>query len=201
MMSEQRTRDERIYQLCLLAYPSSFRQSYQREMLLVFRDQRRDGVTQHAGYWISMISDIARNALREWKDELTTHFQSGERQMKGMAIVAVIVAAFELINTSAEIQAGGFAGRDLLSQLSLALVLVCALGLLIAGVSLLRRGQAAVPFARMAAVGCLASFALIGLTRPVLSGLGMLVGVGFPITLLIFLFINQGRGPANAARM
>lgn len=195
---DEARRDERIYRLLLSAYPASFRESYEREMLLVFRDQRRDGVTAHVGYWIALVADTARNAPREWEDQLTSNFRSEEREMKRMAIATIVVSAFELLNTAIELQAGGWTGRDSLSQLTLGLVLLSTLVLLIAGVSLVRRGHAAVPFARVAAVECVASFAFIGYSRPVLSGLGMLVGLGFPIVLLIYLSLG-GRGRPSAA--
>ncbi len=116
--------------------------------------------------------------------------------MKRMAIAAVVVATLELLNAGVELVAGGFASRDSLSQLTLGLVLLCTTGLLIAGVSLLRQGHAAVPLARIAAVGCFASFAFIGLARPVLSGLGMLIGLGFSLILLVFLTVGGGGRPS-----
>lgn len=118
--------------------------------------------------------------------------------MKRMAIAAIVVAVFELLNTGTELRAGGFAGRDSLAQLALSLVVVSMALLLVAGIGLVRRGQSAVPLARIAAVGCLASFAFIGHSAPMLSGLAMLAGLGFSAVLLLYLFIG-GRGSAATA--
>jgi len=41
---------------------------------------------------------------------------------------------------------------------------------------------------------CLVAYALIALIAPVMSGLGMLLGIGFPIVLLAFLVRRRGRG-------
>lgn len=45
-----------------------------------------------------------------------------------------------------------------------------------------------------AAVACLVAFAIIGLTAPIMSGFGMLLGIGFPIVLLAWLPWRRGRG-------
>ncbi len=45
-----------------------------------------------------------------------------------------------------------------------------------------------------AAVACLVAFAVIGLTAPIMSGFGMLLGIGFPIVLLAWLLWRRGRG-------
>lgn len=45
-----------------------------------------------------------------------------------------------------------------------------------------------------AAVACLVAFAIIGLTAPIMSGFGMLLGIGFPIVLLACLPWRRGRG-------
>lgn len=193
MKRDRPGRHERMYRLLLLAYPASFRACYEREMLLVFRDQQREAVTRDLRYWMSLVGDTVRSAPREWKDELIANFQSGARPMKRMAIAAIVVATFELLNAGSELQSGGISGRDSLAQLTLSLVLLSTVLLLFAGITLMRRGQAAVPLARIAAVCCLASFAFIGHSAPVLSGLAMLAGLGFPALLLLYLFIG-GRG-------
>jgi hypothetical protein len=188
--------DERLYRVLLRAYPSRFREAYEREMVLVFRDQRRDGATRDLSYWIALLMDVARSAPREWREEVTANIHSGEIFVKAMAIVAVLVAAFELVNTSAELQSGGFAGRDVLSQTAIVVAILAVLALLVSGIGLLRRGRAATPLARIAAVGCLGSFAFVELARPMFSMLAMLAGIGFPVALLVWLFVSRGRGTA-----
>ncbi len=56
---------ERIYRLLLRAYPPAFRAEYGREMVLVFRDQCRDGDVRTLGFWTAVIYDVARSAP-EW---------------------------------------------------------------------------------------------------------------------------------------
>jgi hypothetical protein len=184
---------ERLYRLLLRAYPAHFRDSYEREMVLVFRNQRRDGATRALSYWTGLVMDMARSAPREWREELSSNIHSGGVFVKTMAIVAVLVAAFELINTAAEVQGGGFAGRDPLAQAGIVAAVLAMLGLLASGVGLLRRGRAAEPLARIAATGCLTSFAFTGLARPVFSNLAMMAGIGFPLALLAWLFTRRAR--------
>src|SRR3712207_8562016 len=50
----------------------------------------------------------------------------------------------------------------------------------------LRRARGAVAWARGAAVTCLAAFVFVGLVAPRLSVVAMMLGIGFPIALLIF---------------
>jgi hypothetical protein len=190
---------ERLYRVLLRAYPARFRESYEREMVLVFRNQRREGATRALSYWTALLLDVARSAPPEWREELSSNIHPGGVLVKTMAIVAVLVAAFELVNTAAEVKMGGFAGRDPLAQAAIVAAMLAMLGLLAAGVGLLRRGRAAEPLARLAATGCLASFAFIGLARPMLSILAMLAGIGFPLALLAWLFARRARPTSGAA--
>jgi hypothetical protein len=67
--------------------------------------------------------------------------------------------------------------------------------LVLAGIAMLRdRGRATSRALVLGAV-CLAAFVLIAFIAPVMSGLGMLLGVGFPIVLLAFLLWHRGRTP------
>lgn len=45
-----------------------------------------------------------------------------------------------------------------------------------------------------AAIAWLVAFAIIGLTAPIMSRFGMLLGIGFPIVLLAWLPWRRGRG-------
>lgn len=193
------TRDERWYRLALRAYPARFRESYEREMVLLFRDQRRDGATQNPSYWASLFIDIARTAPGEWRDHVHSYVQRGGVLMKGMAIIAVLVAAFEMFNAAAELFAGGVTGRSGGELLAIAIAVAGPALLLVAGVDLLRRGRAAASFGIGAAVVCMASFAFVGATHPMLSGVAMLMGIGVPMALLVFLLVNRGSGSPKAA--
>lgn len=193
-------RGERVYRAFLRAYPSRFLRAYEREMLLVFRDQRREGSASGASRWIALLMDVVRSAPREWYEELTHKTQTGGRPMRGFALVSMLVAAFELINAAVEVQGGGFSGRDALSQATLVVTMLSMVALFVAGFRLMRAGREAAPLAAMAAAACIASFAFIGLARPVYSVFSMLVGIGFPITLLVWLMVNGRGAPAAGAR-
>jgi hypothetical protein len=189
---------ERAYRLMLLAYPPRFRGSYGHEMVLLFRDQRRNGSATGVPYWISLVADVARSAPRLWGEQFNEVLHNGESIMKPMAVVAMMVGAFEVFNTLAEVQGGGFTNRDAMSQAGLLLAISFAVLLLAAGGDLVRRGRRAMSLAAAAGLGCLCAFAFVGLARPVLSVFSMLLGIGFPIVLLVFLFLNRGDGMAKA---
>src|SRR6266571_3381953 len=53
---------ERIYRLLLRAYPPDFRAEYEREMVLLFRDQCRESDVRTIGFWAAVIWDVARSA-------------------------------------------------------------------------------------------------------------------------------------------
>ena len=192
-------RHERVYRAMLRAYPSRFRTENEQELLRIYRDQQRDGVAEAPGYWPRLIVDVLRSAPREWRDEITTTFQAGGVSMRGLAVVAVLVGAFELFNTFTEIRAGGFNSRDALAQAGLVLALISMIALAAAGVALLRSGRAATRFAQVAAACCIASFAFIGLTRPSLSVLAMILGIGFPVLLLGWAMMSGRNTPASVA--
>jgi hypothetical protein len=187
------TPEERVYRLLLLAFPPRFRHAYQREMLLFFRDHRREAHGRAVRFWAALCLDTARSAPRLWREQLTDMITTGET-MKTMAILAMLVGAVELLNTGVELNAGGFVGRDLLSQVTLVLVILSAILLVACGIALLRRGQGAIVLARLTGVACLGAFAFLGLARPQLSGLAMLLGIGFPLALLLFLLIRRDDG-------
>jgi hypothetical protein len=66
----------RIYRLMLLAYPSTFRREYGREMALAFRNEAQD-VLQNNGSWalfpftLHVIWDWLQTIVRERKDVAT----------------------------------------------------------------------------------------------------------------------------------
>ena len=53
---------ERIYRLLLRAYPPDFRAEYEREMVLLFRDQCQESDVRTLGFWAAVICDVARSA-------------------------------------------------------------------------------------------------------------------------------------------
>jgi uncharacterized membrane protein YhaH (DUF805 family) len=120
--------------------------------------------------------------------------------MKVMAILAVLVGALEALNVIGDLVAGGQAGRSALPNLVVAAAGLAALLLLAGGVALLVRPRNAARFAAAAALFCLIVFALIAALRPFLSTAASLLGIGFPIALLVFLYRDSGRGPSAARR-
>jgi hypothetical protein len=181
----------RWFALLLRAYPRGFRAHYEREMMLVFRQCRLDDERAGARFWAALLWDVARSApaLRldamRARGSMDLHIREGA--MKTMAIVAMLVGAVEMLNSLIEGVAGGL-HRDGLQLLSVVLCMLGGVVLVVAGVVMLRRGARARTQALGAAAACLAAFAIIARAAPVMSGLTMLLGLGFPIVLLAFLF-------------
>jgi len=71
--------------------------------------------------------------------------------------------------------------------------------LVVSGIALLRRSRGAAAWARGAAVTCLVMFVVIGLMTPRLSILAMLLGIGFPLALLLFLRWTRERSVPTMA--
>jgi hypothetical protein len=189
---------ERTYRLLLRAYPSRFRAAFGREMTTVFRDRRREMRASPVRFWAEILTDIARSApvLRldaaraRWSPEPL----SEEVVMMTMSILAVLVGAFEVMNTLIEVAAGGISNRSALALAAIVLAILAGVTMLVAGISMLRGAPRAPFLARAAAVTCLAVFALIGALVPLLSIFSILIGVGFPIALLIYFGTHRALG-------
>jgi hypothetical protein len=190
---------ERVYRLLLRAYPAGFRAEYGREMVLVFRDRRRDETARGIRFWSEMIWDVARSApaLRldafriRWEEDI----QTGEEKMRTMAILAVLIGVTEAANALAEGWAGGIANGGFWLA-GIILTVVAGTLLVVAGVAMLRRAPGAVPWARVAAITCLTVVVLIRLVDGWMSIFGTLLGIVFPIALLFFLWWTRRRGPS-----
>ena len=116
--------------------------------------------------------------------------------MKPMAILAMVIGAIQGVNALIETRAGTAQPGDY-SLLGVTLGFVAAALLVAAGGVLLRGGRGALAWARVAAVACLAMVVLIRLVQPWMSIFGTLLGVGFPIALLLFLQLTRGRGSST----
>jgi hypothetical protein len=188
-------RDERVYRVMLRIYPRQFLDAYESEMLVAFRDQRRD---THGGHtpWTQLLVDLARSAPAAWRDQLEDDVHTGAVAMKLIAIVAILVGVYETLNTILELVAGGLGDRGALVLLGL--VLAAAIGLVLAGsgIALIRRGRDAARFATTACIACFVIFAVTGLMRAGLSGLATVAGLAFPVILLAFLMLHR---PARSA--
>jgi len=180
------TRREQLYDFLMRAYPPAFRGAFRREMVFDFRDQQREGLITR-DYWIALIIEIASTAPRLWVEELHDGFLQTELPMKVMAILAIVVGILETLNSLAESRAAAFGSRDPLSQLVLVLTIAGAVLLTLAGLTLLVRGHAARTVGRIAAVSCLATFAFMAAARPIMSIGATLLGIAFPLSLLVAL--------------
>lgn len=195
-------RAERAYALLLHAYPESFRREFAREMMLVFRDQRRTEHRSGVRFWVELIMDVVRSAaverveaLRTWWD---THIHIEEGTMKPMAIVAGLIGALEAVNASVELWAGGVKNGDGFSLAGGMLGVLAGLLLLAAGIVLVRSSTVrSLAWARGAAISCLSLFVFIAVVTPRLSLLATILGIGIPIVLLFFLHRAGGRGRAQ----
>jgi hypothetical protein len=183
-------REERIYRAMLRVYPRPFLDGYESEMLVAFRDQRRDGGDRHAP-WPALLADISRSAPIAWRDYMEDTLHTGVATMKAMAVLATVIGGFEIVNTILELAAGGVGGRRGIALLGLALAIVAGIGLAAAGIALIRRGRDAVSLVTRVSIACLVLFGAAAATRPGLSGAANVAGLGFPLVFLGFLMFNR----------
>lgn len=185
---------DRCYRALLRAYPPEFRAQFEREMMLTFRQCRRDAAERAAWFWVELFWDVARSApalrLEGMRARWSVDLHITEGAMKAMAILATLVGALEVVNSLIE-GVAGWPHRDAAWTSSVVLGVLGGVVLMLAGIAMLR-GRAA---SRALVLGatCLLAYALIAIIAPVMSGLGMLLGIGFPILLMAFLFWQRGR--------
>lgn len=195
------TAAQRAYRLLLRAYPAGFRNAYGREMALVFRDQYQEEGVSRVRFWAGIIWDVVRSApalrsevLRAWWERDT---QTEEGVMMTMAILAILTGAIEAVNALQEVWGGGMVKHYGWSLVGGTMGLVAGALLLTSGIALLRRSPDARALARGAAITCLAVFVLIGLVKPIASYFATMLGIGFPIALLLFLRWTGRRGQSD----
>lgn len=191
---------ERAYRLLLRAFPAGFREEYGREMAQLFNDRRREERARPTRFWLAILMDVAQSAptlrVEEWRALQGNNSYLGRRTMKTMAILAILVGTLEVVSSAAEAVVGGGVLHGGYS-LAVGSVAAAASALLIAAaVALLRGSKGAVALAQGAAIACLAVFAVVAALHPIFSVLATLLGIGFPVALLVFLRVTQGRGPA-----
>jgi hypothetical protein len=191
---------ERIYRLLLRAYPPDFRAEYGREMVLLFRDQCRDGDVRTLGFWTTVICDVARSApalrVEAWRARGMENTRTVEVTMKIAAILTVLLAGFGVVGAVGEWVAGSKGAMG--GSYVVAVVLgVCASVLLLgAGVAMLLRSRQA---ARLALLGSLAMVVAARLLFPWMSIFSQLVGFGLPVALLIALYWPRKPSTVRAA--
>ena len=188
------TAGDRAYGWLLLAYPPAFRVAFGREMRLIFNDQYRE-VELRGGsriaFWAGVIADVARSAIPlriEALVGLRMSITLREVEMLIMAILAVMVGALEAAGAFTEfwsaLQHPRGAGPWVIAS-SLGMV---AGGLVLSsGVALLRGSPGAVPLTRAAAVTSILVVLLISYAVPMMGFFSQILGIGFPIVLLLFL--------------
>ena len=193
---------DRFYRALLRAYPAGFRAEFGEPMAQAFRDLRRERRSAGVRFWASMIWDVLRSApeLRmQSLRENSGHFNFREGIMKTMAILAILIGALEVANSLAEAYAGGIVRGGGASLAGGTIAALAAALMIASAVALLRRTPRAAAFAQSAAITCLAVFACIAAIRPMFSGMATLLGIGFPIAMLVFLFSTRGRSTPSMA--
>ena len=192
----------RTYRLMLRAYPAEFRREFEGEMLLLFSDLRRERGSRSVRFWAGQLWDVARSApalrLDAWMARRTNHSHHREGTMMTMAILAVLIGAMEAVNAAQEVWFG-YAKHDGYPLMGGTMGVVAGVLLLSAGVAVLRKSDRAANFLRAAAVTCLAVFAFMAVAMPLMSGLATLLGIAFPVAVLLYLWRNRPRGDTVVA--
>jgi uncharacterized membrane protein YhaH (DUF805 family) len=110
-----------------------------------------------------------------------------------MAILSILIGAIETVNALAEGRAAAAVGMDSAALTAVTLAIVAGVLLLAAGIAQILRAARAPALSLTAAVTCLAVFALILVVSPRMSIFSTLLGIGFPIALLLFLRLGGGQ--------
>jgi len=172
---------ERIYRFLLHAYPPEFRAKYGREMVLVFRDQCRDGDVRAPGFWVRVFWDVVRSA-----PALRAHAtQTVEVFMKIAAVVTVLLGAFGILGSVREWIAGSRQPMSTTYVLAVVLGVFAFVVLVGAGVAILRQRRHG---ARLALVVSLVLAIAARLLFPWMGILAQLAGIALPVGLLIALY-------------
>ncbi len=181
---------ERVYRLLLRAYPPAFRAEYEREMVLIFRDQCRDGDVRTLGFWVRVVWDVMRSAPALRAERTRTV----EVIMKVAAVLTVLLGAFGILGAINEWGAASqHAGAYVLA---IVLGVVASLLLLGAGVTMLFQKRHAARYALVASLVCFVAARLI---FPWMSILLQLIGFVLPVGLLIALYWPRKSSTLGAA--
>src|SRR6266536_5152939 len=131
---------ERIYRLLLRAYPPDFRAEYEREMVLLLRDQCRESDVRTLGFWTAVICDVARSApalrMEAWRTRGRVSTRTMGVIMKLAAMLTVLVGVLGILNAGVEWGAAVTGTIGGMHALSLVLGILASALLLAAGVAI-----------------------------------------------------------------
>jgi hypothetical protein len=183
---------DRLMRFVIALYPRRFRREYEREMLAFARDWQCDRDNSAYRFWIDIIADAARSVPREWIMEARSTLNTGGLFMKALGALSLVIGAFQGINACREAVGGGISGRPAPEEIGLVLAIVSAAFLVAAGIDMLRRGSQAVAIARIAGAAMVVVFGFLALSTHMLSQLALLLGIVFPIAMLVYLQMSRG---------
>ena len=193
---------EGIYRLLLRAYPPDFRAEYEREMMLLFRDQCRESDVRTVGFWAAVIWDIARSApalrAEAWFTRGRERIRTMGVTMKIAAMLTVLAGVLGILNAGVD---GGaaFAGTiGGMHALSLVLSILASVLLLAAGAAILRPTERGRQAARLALLASLVLMVAARLLHPWMSPFSQLMGIGLPVAFLIALSWPRRALPSGA---
>lgn len=193
---------ERTYRLFLRAYPADFRATFGREMMLVFRAQRRAPDGRGPGFWAGLVWDVVRSApALRWEAARARWelIHTGEGAMRTMGMFTVLVGVLEAVGALAEGWAGGVRGGSPRSVFAGVLGPLAGAALATAGLALARRSPRAAATATGGAVVCLVAFSLMLLAGGRLSIAANALGICFPLVLLASRRFGHHEGPSIGA--
>jgi len=183
---------ERIYRLLLRAYPPDFRADYEREMVLLFRDQCRESDVRSLRFWARVLWDVARSAPALRVESTRTM----EVTMKPAAILTLLFGALYMLNVGVEWGAASTQAISGTHSLSIALGAFASALLLGGGIAILLQNRQA---ARLSLLASLALVVAARLLFPWMSIFAQLVGFGVPVALLIALYWPAKPSPVGVA--
>jgi len=194
---------ERVYRLLLRAYPPDFRAEYGPQMVLLFRDQCRDGDVRTLGFWVTVIFDVARSApalrAEAWCARVSVNTRAVEVTMKIAAMLTVLLAALGIVGATGEWVAGSKGSMGGRYVLAVVLGVFASVLLVGAGIAILLGARWGRQPARLALFASLVSALAARLLFPWMSIFSQLVGFGLPVALLIALYWPRRPSAARAA--
>ena len=183
---------ERIYRVLLRAYPPEFRAHYGREMVLLFRDQCREGDVRSVVFWARVVWDVVRSAPALRVEAVRTV----EVIMRVAAILTVLLGALSILGGVGEWVAGSKQAMSGTYVLAVLLGLFGSALIVGAGLAILLHKP---PAARLALIASLAMFVTARLLFPWMGVFAQLIGLGLPVVLLIALYWPRRASRAGAA--